>query len=211
LQIEVSDVSVRFRGVEVFTDFNATFQERTITALVGPSGSGKSTLLAAMAGFVPLSAGRIEFVAPDGTSEGPNAALIAWVPQGSNALSTRTVLENVMIGPLAEGATLSEADALARDCLEEVGIGELAHRQVRVISGGERQRLGFARALASRKPIIFADEPSASLDAANTHHLADLLAQLNGRSTVIVATHDPLLEAAAQRTVYMRNHAADAA
>jgi putative ABC transport system ATP-binding protein len=211
MRIEVRGATAGFHGIEVFTNFDATFADRAITALVGPSGSGKSTLMATMAGFVSLSNGQIQFISPDGTAQGPNPSLIAWVPQGSNALSSRTVLDNVMIGPLAEGATLSQAAELARDCLAEVGISPLADRQVRVISGGERQRLGFARALASHKPIIFADEPSASLDAANTHHLAELLTQLHGKTTVVVATHDPLLEAAAENTVHMRDDAADAA
>jgi putative ABC transport system ATP-binding protein len=204
VQIDVHEAAVSFGPVQIFENFTAAFLPNTVTALVGPSGSGKSTLLSAMSGFTNLTKGEITFLSLAGKPQAADPSMVAWVPQASNALSARSVIDNVTIGPLSEGVSVRQATSIALECLADVGIGSLAHNRVRVISGGERQRLGFARALASLKPIIFADEPSASLDEANTLLLAALLTRLRARATIVVATHDPILAAAAEHTVHMR-------
>ncbi len=191
--------------MQVFEDVSAEFPNGTITALVGPSGSGKSTMLSAMAGYTRLAAGEITFVTDDGSRLPPDGSLITWIPQGSNGLVARTVIDNVMIGPLSEGFRLEVARQKAFAALDEVKLSRLADVRFRVISGGERQRVGFARALASSKPFIFADEPSASLDLANTENIADLLRDLRARATIVVATHDESLVAAAEHVVHMRS------
>lgn len=212
VQVDVVDAAIWFGETTVFSDFAAHFPAARVTVLVGPSGSGKSTLLAAMSGYQSLGAGRVELRdRPLGPPMPPDPARVAWVPQGSNALGRRSVLDNVAIAPLSNGTSLGEAHERAVDALEVVGLGKLLRRQARRLSGGELQRVALARALASGKELILADEPSANLDAANTDLIAQILAGLTERATIVVATHDPVLVAAADGTVHMRPEVAGAA
>ncbi len=205
MRLVVTDAAISFHGVAIFSGLNGTFESGAVTALVGPSGSGKSSLLAAIGGFQSLSSGRIELFREDGSApSAPSPDAIAWVPQGSNALSRRTALDNVLVAALAGGHSLREATELARDALDQVGLSHRLSEQARRLSGGELQRVAIARALASGKDLVLADEPSANLDARNTEEVAALLERLVTRATVIVATHDPLLIDAAHAVVPMR-------
>lgn len=130
--------------------------------------------------------------------------LYSWVAQTPNMLLSRTVLDNVLLGPLSAGHTSERALVLARCALENVGLAERQHAPARNLSGGEAQRVGIARALASERPLILADEPSAGLDAANTEHLADVLRVLAATATIIIATHDPVLMRATEHVVNLR-------
>jgi len=199
---------VRFGRRTVFDGFTASFPDRTLTALVGPSGSGKTTLLSLLAGQAQPFAGTVRLHL-DESDAGvpPEPSLVAWVPQGSNALGARSALDNVLIGALAAGRSLADAHATALGEMERVGVADLAEVAAKDLSGGELQRVCFARALASGRPIIFADEPSASLDEASTRQLAAVMEVLRSTRLVIVATHDPLLMHSAQRMVSMRTEA----
>lgn len=211
MQVIVTEGRLSFGDRRVLEGVDATFNNARVTALVGPSGSGKSTLLAVMAGYQRLDSGNVSFVNDDGEFTAPDPALVAWVPQGANALGTRTALDNVMIAPLAEGRGLAASHTIAERALTDVGLLSRANAGARVLSGGELQRVSFARALATSKPLIFADEPSASLDAANTYVLAELLIGLRSRATIIVATHDPILINAAEAVVSLRSEHTNAA
>ncbi|MGO4536737.1 ABC transporter ATP-binding protein [Leifsonia sp. 2MCAF36] len=203
MQVVVRGASIRFGSRSVFEGLSATFPSNQVTALVGPSGSGKSTLLAAIAGFRKLEMGSIE-LGPQESWVRPSSALVNWIAQDSNILGGRSALDNVMLGPLSEGATLREASQRAARALGRVGLGATKHAPARHLSGGERQRVAVARALSSTRPLILADEPSAALDEVNTVGLADLFAQASGRATIIVATHDPVMIAAASSIVTIR-------
>jgi len=213
MEVNVIDAAVRFGAITVFSGFSARFAAGAVTALVGPSGSGKSTLLAAISGYQALSAGRIELCNAEQELEPtpPDPGRVAWVPQGSNALGRRSVLDNVAIAPMSAGASLREAREVAVEALEIVGLGAFLHRQARRLSGGELQRVALARALASGKELILADEPSANLDADNTDLIAGILGRLTSRATIIVATHDPVLVSAARTAVHMRPGVMDGA
>lgn len=189
----------------MFSDFDATFPGNAVTALVGPSGSGKSTLLAALAGLERLDSGRIRRCDGDGSERTPTADQFAWISQRSNALPARTALDNVLIGPLSRGMDMVTAQILATEALQAVGLEALTHRPLLDFSGGERQRVCFARAIASGREFILADEPSSSLDAENTLRLAQILRSLQTRATIIVATHDPVMMNAAENVVPMRS------
>lgn len=204
MRIVVERAALSYGGEHpVFADVDASFDEGRITALVGPSGSGKTSLLSAIAGITRLSAGTVSYV--DGGDHRPPAREdIVWVPQGSNAIGSRSAIDNVMIGPLSNGIRPADARELALAALAGVGLEQRAHSPANKLSGGELQRVGFARALASRRPVILADEPSSSLDAQNTEQLAELLRDLSTEAIVIVATHDPLLMEAADDIVRLR-------
>lgn len=204
MRVEIADGGIAYGVNPVFSGVNAVFEAGRITALSGPSGSGKSSLLAAIAGYIPLAHGRVSIVDSNGAVGGPDPQHIAWVPQGLNALGARSLEDNVMVAALASGSLFSEARSIARRQLGLVGLAGRERAPARDLSGGELQRLALARALASGKPIILADEPSANLDAANTRAVAEVLAQLAATSTIIVATHDPLLLEAADGVVDLR-------
>lgn len=204
MYVDVNRAVKSFGSVVVLDEFSCTVESGKVTALVGPSGSGKSTLLAIMAGFQRLDAGSIFYRHNDGSLEKPNSQRVAWVPQGANALGARSALDNVMLSAMAAGSPLREASACALFQLEKVGLVDKAKVLAKHLSGGELQRVGFARALAAAKPIIFADEPTASLDAANTEKIAELLSSLKESSSLVVATHDPIVIQAAQEVIQMR-------
>ena len=210
MRVNVADASISFGSFTVFSHFSASFEAGRVTALVGPSGSGKSSLLAAMAGYMPLTRGTIN-VDNGGVSHGPDADLVAWVPQGSNALARRTVLDNVLIASLSAGRSMTDAVDVAEDSLAQVGLADRSGEQARRLSGGELQRVAIARALASGKALILADEPSANLDARNTEEVAAILNRLVSRATIVVATHDPILVSASDAAVHMRPEAAPGA
>jgi len=206
VDIDIEHVSVSFGRRTVLDDVTATMRGGRLTALVGPSGSGKSTLLALAAGYLVPASGRVLVRSETfGTgAEPPHPGRVAWVPQGANALGARSVLDNVMLGALSEGVDLAGAARRARACLATVGLAERAGDAARELSGGELQRVAFARALVSRRATILADEPTASLDAASTREIVRLLRELRIDATVVVATHDPLVIEAADEIVDLR-------
>lgn len=199
----VRGATARYASREVFTGFSSVFPSKSVTALVGPSGSGKSTLLAMIAGFRPPTSGTIT-LGKEGDSLIPSPSLISWIAQDANIITARSALDNVMIGPLADGLHVSDATRLALYALSQVGLAAHSYTLTRYLSGGERQRVAIARALASDKPLILADEPSAALDEASTKELARVFARVSGNSTIIVATHDPVMIAAASSVVALR-------
>jgi len=206
VRVEVDSVTLAFGQNVVLENFSAKFNAGKITALVGPSGSGKSTLLAAMGGFVKLRSGKIRLRRDTDSQQAlpVRPEHIGWIPQGANALGARTVTDNVMIGVLSAGLSLRESRTKAHEALELVGMTHRRDALARTLSGGELQRVAFARALASQRPLILADEPTSSLDEENTANIVDLLHGLRANATVIVATHDPAVIGAVEEVVHLR-------
>lgn len=201
MRVDVTDVSKAYGRAEVLRHVSVRIVANRVTALTGPSGSGKSTLLSLIGGAAAPDAGEILL----GPGLRPDPALVAWVPQGANALTHRTALDNAAIGALAAGHSLDEAHRRAHDALELVGLSPVAGRVAKQLSGGELQRVSFARALCADRELILADEPTANLDQRNTLRVAELLTRLGRRATVIVATHDPILVEAADEVVDLRS------
>jgi putative ABC transport system ATP-binding protein len=180
-------------------------------ALVGPSGSGKSSLIAVAAGLERPTGGRVLLFGQDlaRLDEDGRARLrrgrVSLVFQSFHLLPNMTAAENVA-APL-EIAGEAGATATAREWLERVGLSARGHHYPHQLSGGEQQRVALARALASRPALLFADEPTGNLDAANAHHVAELmfdLVALTGAALVLV-THDEGLAARADRQVRLRD------
>ncbi|MBI1943144.1 MAG: ABC transporter ATP-binding protein [Betaproteobacteria bacterium] len=165
-------------------------------AIVGASGSGKSTLLAILAGLDTPSAGTVEL---DGTDifaldEDARAELrgraVGFVFQSFQLLPSLTALENVML-PL-ELAGRTDADEIAREVLSRVELGERLAHYPKHLSGGEQQRVALARAFSVRPKLLFADEPTGSLDAESGAGVIDLIFELNRGfgTTLVMVTHD---------------------
>lgn len=170
-------------------------------AVVGSSGSGKSTLLALLAGLDVASSGDVLLAGTSlqGLNEDGRArlrgALAGFVFQSFQLLPDLNALENVML-PL-ELAGRSDAAALAKHWLERVGLAARLKHTPRQLSGGEQQRVALARAFAPGPKILFADEPTGSLDSATGEIIADLLFDLNREAgtTLVLVTHDETLAA----------------
>ncbi|WP_230114618.1 ATP-binding cassette domain-containing protein [Microbacterium oxydans] len=194
MRIVVADVSVTFSGREVLNVASATFIDGGICGIVGPSGSGKSSLLSVIAGLREPDTGTVVFHHGNEARQ-TSRDDVAWVPQGAYLLPERSVVDNVAIGALAEGANLLTAMARAEVALDQVGLRDRGTATASVLSGGETQRVALARAICMSRPIIIADEPTASLDRDAAQNVAEVLGRLQAERLVIVATHDPLLMA----------------
>jgi molybdate transport system ATP-binding protein len=170
-------------------------------ALLGPNGSGKSTLLGVLAGLVRPDTGRVVLdgkvmtdVGPgrSGRMVAPHARRTALLGQDALLFPHLDALENVAFGPRSRGTSRGTARADAQRWLDEVGVGDLAHRRPRQLSGGQAQRVAVARALAADPRVLLLDEPMAALDVAVQPALRQVLRRVLADRTAIVVTHDPL-------------------
>ncbi len=193
--------------VEILRGLDLAVGAGETVALLGPSGSGKSSLLAVLSGLERASGGTLLVAGEDFarlSEDGLAAARrgrIGIVLQAFHLLPTMTALENVAT-PL-ELAGADDAMATARAQLEAVGLGHRLNHYPTQLSGGEQQRVAIARALAPAPRILFADEPTGNLDAANGAAVADLLfarAEAAG-ATLVMVTHDEELAHRCQRIV----------
>lgn len=200
--LEGRNLSREFRvGERVFPALRPTsisIEPNQFTVITGPSGSGKSTLMNLLSGLDTPSAGEVLFRGR--ALQQLNAAQLAsvrnrffgFVFQSPHVLNVMTVLENVLLPfHYAEGGITVPAREKAMELLAYVGLADLAQRYPNTLSGGELQRLVFARALVRDPQVIFADEPTGNLDGKNSHRLLSLLAEQaeQGRSVMMV-THD---------------------
>ena len=174
-------------------------------ALMGPSGSGKTTLLSILGLLTKPAEGEVLL---DGSRIAGRAAndlrttQFSWVFQTANALLRRTALDNAALQLLARGAQPDVARRTAVVELDRVGVGHLAQRPARLLSGGELQRVCIARALAAAPRWILADEPTGQLDHATTLEVSKALIEQRPIGTaVIIATHDPEVAARCSRTI----------
>ncbi|MFM8638309.1 MAG: ABC transporter ATP-binding protein, partial [Betaproteobacteria bacterium] len=166
------------------------------TALVGPNGAGKSTLLKALAGLLPLQAGRVEVNGQplEALPRAQRARLVAWLPQQDSSNGDLTVRETVCLGRLPYtglwGRWQPEDEAAVQAALARTDGLAWQHRPLNRLSGGERQRVHLARALATGAAILLLDEPTAHLDPPHQWALARLFRELAATHTVVTVLHD---------------------
>jgi putative ABC transport system ATP-binding protein len=185
----------------ILQDINFSIRSGESVAIVGASGSGKSTLLGLMAGLDLPTSGSIELMTHDlgRLDEDGRAKLrgqfVGFVFQSFQLVPHLNALENVMLPLEIRGTPLTEARELAGDCLARVGLSQRLMHYPKTLSGGEQQRVALARAFVSEPSILFADEPTGSLDEASGSKVIELLFELNREngSTLILVTHDPQL------------------
>ena len=179
-------------------------------AIVGASGSGKSTLLSLLAGLDEVSAGEIFLDdAPLHTMDEEQraqlrGAKVGFIFQSFMLVQSLTAIENVMLP--AEIAGLPDPKKRAQDILEQVGLSHRAHHYPNQLSGGEQQRVAIARAFIGQPKILFADEPTGNLDAANSEKIEDLLFEVNREvgTTLVLVTHDNTLATKCDRQLRMQ-------
>lgn len=189
----------------------------TIAAIVGPTGIGKTSLLRALLGLDVPRAGTVRWGDQDLTRAGvgPNERPFAWVPQDAPVLGD-TLVANVVLGIREDDSTTTD-DAHAARVLDELGAEQLVASvgsdrlaTERAVSGGERQWIAVARALATRLPVLLLDEPTSSLDGAAQDRMLRAIASLRGKRTVVLVTHRPEPLAIADLVVRLdRSHGQD--
>ena len=209
--IEVAALSKRVADASgeltILHNVDFTVQPAETLALVGASGSGKSTLLGLLAGLDTPSSGTVLL---DGTDifaldEDGRAAFrkakLGFVFQSFQLLAHLNALENVMLPLELRGD--ANAREKARAMLERVGLGSRLKHYPKYLSGGEQQRVALARAFVTEPPLLFADEPTGSLDAATGEAVIRLMFELNRErgSTLVLVTHDQSIAARCGRTL----------
>ncbi|MGZ3241671.1 MAG: ABC transporter ATP-binding protein [Burkholderiaceae bacterium] len=189
----------------ILHDINFTVQAGDTLAIVGASGSGKSTLLGILAGLDTPTAGTVKIAGNDifALDEDGRAKLrkekLGFVFQSFQLLAHLNALENVML-PL-ELRNDSQAKEKAESILGRVGLSSRLKHYPKYLSGGEQQRVAIARAFVTQPPLLFADEPTGSLDAVTGEAVIQLMFDLNQErgSTLVLVTHDPLIAARCNR------------
>lgn len=198
--------------VEVLKDITLTVEKGEFVAVCGPSGSGKTTLLNIISGIDKPTSGKIFVLGENLTVQDENflaefrCSHVGFVFQSYNLVSTLTVAENVAFPMEWIRKPTAEIETRVAQLLETVGLQHRAKHFPSQLSGGEQQRVAFARALANDPELILADEPTGNLDKTNSQKITQVLKLLKTEGkTVIVATHDPELMQLADRTVCLED------
>ncbi|HWA99052.1 MAG TPA: ABC transporter ATP-binding protein, partial [Pirellulales bacterium] len=192
--LDVHDVTVAYHRKPVLWDIDLTFAEPTLAGIVGPNGAGKSTFIKAVLGLVPLASGEVRVF---GEPVDRQRKRIGYVPQRESVDwdFPVTVLDVVLMGTYGKLGWFRRPGAAerrwARECLDRVGLADLASRQIGQLSGGQQQRTFLARALVQQADMYLMDEPLAGVDAATEEVVFHLLRELRREhKTVLVVHHD---------------------
>ena len=204
-QIVANPQATQADDLHILDDVNFTIEAGESVAIVGASGSGKTTLLGMMAGLDSPSHGQLFLARKDLTKldEEGRAELrkhqVSFIFQNFQLLPSLTAIENIMLPLEVKGS--SDANTLATQYLNHVGLAQRGHHYPNQLSGGEQQRVAIARAFAAQAPILFADEPTGNLDTQTGDHIVELLFELNQQhhTTLVLVTHDLNLAQRCQR------------
>lgn len=193
--LAVRGMTVSYGQTPAIFSVDMTLRAGAMTAIVGPNGAGKSTLLKAALGVITPLAGSVTVF---GKPMAEMRDRIAYVPQRASVdwdFPVR-VIDVVMMGMYRKlgllGRVLGQHKALARDCLDRVGMADFAHRQIGQLSGGQQQRVFLARALAQEADIYVLDEPFAGVDAATEKAIIAVLQGLRDEGKTVLAVHHDL-------------------
>ena len=203
-------------GGDFFTalkDVNLTLNEGEFIGLIGPSGSGKTTLLNVIGGLDSPTKGSVHVLghSMDNTSHNERASLrrkhMGFIFQSYNLLPVYTVFENVELPLILNNVDPNEREKLVSEAIESVGLSHRRDAKPTTLSGGECQRTAIARAIVHQPSLILADEPTANLDAENSHHIMNILVELNKNltSSFVFATHDEKIMSYLKRMVYLED------
>lgn len=208
--IEMHGITRVFEGSErpVLDHLDLVVERGEFLAIIGPSGSGKSTLLNAIGLLDTPTSGTYSLFGKntEGLSGRERDEMrrdhLGFIFQSSNMLLDETSTTNASMGLRVQGVPYSERLQRTEETLEFLGLSDRASIRTRYLSGGEKQRCAIARALATRPPLILADEPTGNLDSHNSAKVIEILQRINATGcTVLVITHDPEVAAAARRVI----------
>jgi putative ABC transport system ATP-binding protein len=211
--IEAEDVRKRFGGTVALGGLSLQIGGGEIVAVLGPSGSGKSTLLLCLAGILLPDDGDVRYRGRSlpSVSDAVRTRLrrdeFGFVFQFGQLVPELTALDNVSLPLRLAGLARRDAIGRAREFLDSLGVDDIADKRAGETSGGQAQRVAVARALVTRPRVIFADEPTGSLDSTNGELVMELLVSTARRqgSSVVLVTHEPQVAAYADREVVVRD------
>ena len=209
--IQLHGITKSFGSLQVLRGIDLQVNRGEVVAIVGPSGAGKTNLLQIMGTLDRPDEGEVII---DGENVSRLSATkiahfrnknIGFVFQFHQLLPEFTALENVMIPALIGGTSKKEARQRAQELLDFMGLADRAEHKPNQLSGGEKQRVAVARALVNHPAVVFADEPSGSLDTHNKEELHRLFFDLRDRmgQTFVIVTHDEALASQTDRTIHM--------
>ena len=209
--IEIQGITKNFGDLQVLKGIDLIIYKGEVVSIVGPSGAGKTTLLQIMGTLDKADAGSVVIngVEVGRLKEKELSAFrnkqVGFVFQFHQLLPEFTALENVMMPALIQGVSSGEASRKAKETLEYLGLAERASHKPAELSGGEKQRVAVARALINKPAVIFADEPSGSLDSKNKEELHQLFFDLREKlgQTFVIVTHDEGLAQLTDRTIHI--------
>ena len=192
--LEIEDLTVAYHSKPAVWDVDITIPEGVLAGVIGPNGAGKSTLLKATLGLIPKATGHITFY---GKPYAQARAWIGYVPQRGSVdwdfpTTALDVVRMGLYGKLGWFKRVGKTETdLAMSALEQVGMADYAHRQIRQLSGGQQQRTFLARALVQDARIYFMDEPFVAVDAVTEKAIVAILQSLRAQGkTVVVVHHD---------------------
>lgn len=210
--IQVKNIEKSFGESKILNGISLDVNKGDFTAIMGPSGSGKSTLLYSISGMDEITEGSIIF---DGEKlsemkEEQRAQFrlkkMGFVFQNAQMLKTLTILDNIMLPGFIAG---EEADVIkdrAVTLMKEMGISEIADRDIRKVSGGQLQRASICRAMINNPEILFMDEPTGALNSEATEQVLEILKRLNDQGiTIVMVTHDPKVAKQTKKTIYIQD------
>jgi len=214
--VEGSSLTKRFgtgdATVVAIDSVDIAIEESELVMIMGDSGCGKTTLISLLGCILTPDAGQLRI---DGEPINPEVQdmsvirreKIGFVFQLFHLLPYLTALENVMVAMDIASTHTTEAEIRATELLTQVGLSERLHHRPAQLSGGEKQRVSFARALANRPQIIFADEPTANLDSRQSDNLMNLIQELRQehQTTIAIVTHHEGLRENADRVIQMKD------
>jgi putative ABC transport system ATP-binding protein len=211
--IEAREVEFSFGPTPALRGASLSVEDGEIVAVMGPSGSGKSTLLHCLAGILVPNSGEVTFAGArlDTMGERERSALrrdrFGFVFQFGQLVPELTAEENVALPLLLNGVSRSQALPQARAWFPRLELDGLERRRSGELSGGQAQRVALARGLVARPQVLFADEPTGSLDSLTGERVMELMsaAARESGTTVVLVTHEPRVAAYAERGVMVRD------
>ena len=213
--IKIDNVTKRFSvGGDYFSalkNIDLTLNEGEFTGLVGPSGSGKTTLLNIIGGLDSATEGNVSVLghSMENTSHNERATVrrknMGFIFQSYNLLPVYTVFENVELPLILNKIDPNERVKKVNQAIEWVGLSDKRNSKPNMLSGGECQRTAIARAIVHQPALVMADEPTANLDAENSHHIMHILVKLNQElsTSFVFATHDEKIMGYLKRIVHL--------
>ena len=209
--IKLSNITKSFGNLQVLKGIDLEIAKGEVVSIVGPSGAGKTTLLQIMGTLDKADTGSVVINGTDISQLSANKLAdfrnqnIGFVFQFHQLLPEFTAEENILIPAMIGGVKKSEAKQRCAELLEFLGLTERAKHKPAELSGGEKQRIAVARALINNPSVIFADEPSGSLDSKNKQELHQLFFDLREKygQTFVIVTHDEELAKTTDRTIHI--------